>query len=462
MEQTGKHVNSKGLLPWSTRIAYGSGDAACNVVYAMVSTLLTIFYTDYVGVSVATVGLVMLLSRIFDGSSDVIMGFITEKTKSRWGKARPWMLWMALPYAVTAISLFTVPQTTDTLQFCYIFISYNLCTTVVYTAINVPLGTLVVRMTSNQYERGMLSVCRFSIARFSGLIVVMASMPLVKYFGNDQMAWIKVITMFSVIAIALLVFCFIKCKETVPVKAQQKNNIPIMKSLKALAVNQYFWAVLGLFSFGCIHTQVIGMLLPYYCKYILGNDDWMYSTLYFAEIGTLIVVAMCCPFILGKISKRNISLAGCVLAVASQAAFLINPESFTWAVITTVIRAIGEAPAYALLFGMIADAVEFGHWKTGIRTEALILGTSSMGYKVGQGIAGAIVSAMLMSAGYLSSTVGGVSQPESALNMILDLYCWAPILIWGATGAILYFYQLDKMYPKIMRDLIQREAEGKL
>ena len=96
-------VPADGRLPWVTRIAYGSGDAACNVVYGMISTLLTIFYTDYVGVSLATVGLVMLISRIFDGTSDVIMGVVTEKTKSKWGKCRPWMMWMAVPYAVTAM-----------------------------------------------------------------------------------------------------------------------------------------------------------------------------------------------------------------------------------------------------------------------------------------------------------------------------------------------------------------------
>ncbi len=450
---------STGRLSWVTRIAYGSGDAACNVVYAMISTLLTIFYTDYIGISVVTVGLVMLLSRIFDGTSDVIMGFITERTHSRWGKARPWMLWMSIPYALTAISLFTVPQTTDTLQFLYIFVSYNLCTTVVYTAINVPLGTLLVRMTSSQQERSMLSICRFAIARFSGLIVVMASMPLVKAFGNNQMAWIEVITIFSIIAIGLLLFCFSQCKETVTVVKSRDTKLPILKSLKALAINQYFWAVLALFALGCVHTQVSGMLLPYYCKYILGNDDWMYSTLYCAEIATLIICALLCPYPLKYMSKRDLAFRGCILAVAAQLVFLLDSTSYTWAVITTIVRAIGEAPAYALLFGMIADAVEFGDWKTGIRTEALILGTSSMGYKLGQGIAGAIVSALLMSAGYISSTSGGVAQPDSALSMILSLYCWAPILIWGATGLVLYLYQLDKKYPKIMRDLAERDFQ---
>ena len=178
----------------------------------MVNTLLTLFYTDYVGISVATIGLIMLLSRIFDGSSDIIMGFIVEKTHSKWGKGRPWLLWMAVPYALSAISLFAVPQTSESLQFWYIFVSYNLCTTVIYTAINVPYGTLAVRMTRASEERSMLSVMRLAIARFGQLVTVVSTMPLVKLLGDTQAAWIKVIILWSVIACGLLLFCFARCK----------------------------------------------------------------------------------------------------------------------------------------------------------------------------------------------------------------------------------------------------------
>lgn len=130
-------------LSWGTRLSYGCGDVACNIVMAgMVNSLLTLFYTDYANVPIATVGLVMLISRFFDGTSDVIMGVLVNRTHSRWGKARPWLLWMALPYVICSISLFCVPQTSTTLQFWYIFVTYNLLATVCYTAINVPYGTL--------------------------------------------------------------------------------------------------------------------------------------------------------------------------------------------------------------------------------------------------------------------------------------------------------------------------------
>lgn len=154
LHSTAPTTKGGGPLSWWTRIAYGCGDTACNIVMAgMVNSLLTLFYTDYAGVSIATVGLVFLISRFFDGTSDVIMGILVEKTHSRWGKARPWILWMSIPYVICSIALFTVPQTSNTLQFWYLFVTYNLLGTVCYTAINVPYGTLSTMMTRSSHER---------------------------------------------------------------------------------------------------------------------------------------------------------------------------------------------------------------------------------------------------------------------------------------------------------------------
>ena len=127
METEGKNRNGK--LSWGTRAAYAGGDVACNVIFGMVGTLLTLFYTDYVGVNPAAVGMVMLISRLFDGVSDMVMGVIVEKTHSRWGESRHWILWMSVPYALSAVLLFTVPHTTAMVQSIYIFVTYNFCTT---------------------------------------------------------------------------------------------------------------------------------------------------------------------------------------------------------------------------------------------------------------------------------------------------------------------------------------------
>ena len=289
---------------WSSRLAYGCGDAACNVVYGMISTLLTLFYTDYVGVSVATVGLVMLLSRVFDGTSDVLMGVMVEKTHSSGANAAPWMLWMAVPYAITAIALFSVPQTEGSLQFWYIFVTYNLCTTVIYSAINVPYGALSTRMTRESSERDMLSIVRLVLARCGQIVTVMFTMPLVKLFGDTQAVWVKSIAIWSVMAIILLIICFAKCEETVQVETCAKaQKVPFKKACMALVSNQYFWATLILWTMTCVHTTLVGTILPYYCKYIFGNDSWMYSAMYLSEMGTLCIGAMLCPLLLKRVGN---------------------------------------------------------------------------------------------------------------------------------------------------------------
>lgn len=457
-------LGNEPKLTVGTRIAYGFGDTACNIVYGMISALLVLFYTDYAGVSVATVGLVMLISRIFDGTSDAIMGVIVSKTKSKWGKARPWILWMSIPYCVSAIALFTVPQTQGSLQFWYIFITYNLTTTVFYTAINVPYGTLSTMMTRSSHERDMLSIFRMSLAPIGRIIAVTFTQPVVKLFGDDQAAWVKAMTMWVILAFIMLMICFVRCKETVHIEAQESKDskVSLGKSLKALLGNQYFWACLILWTVTCVHGTIVGTALPYYCKYLLHNDTWMYSVLYLGETLTLVVGAMLCPFLLRRFGKRQISLVGAIVAVVAHAAFLLNPGSFTWALVTCIIRALGEAPLTAVVFGMLGDVVEFGQWKTHIRQESLIFAGGAVGFKLGNGITSAIISKLLDAAGYISSSGTSVVQLDSALAMIQNIYIWGPILVWVIAVVVLALYKLDNKYPAIIKELAEREARGEM
>lgn len=450
-------------LTWKNRLSYGCGDTACNIVMAgMVNSLLTLFYTDYAGVPIATVGLVMLISRFFDGSSDVIMGIIVEKTKSKWGKARPWILWMSIPYVICSIALFTIPQTTSTLQFWYIFITYNLLATVCYTAINVPYGTLSAMMTRSSHERDMLSIVRMSLAPVGRLIAVTLSLPIVKLFGDDKSAWVKAMILWSALAFILLLICFLNCKEHVQITTKKEApKVNLGRALKALLTNRYFWATLILWTVTVVQQTLVGTLTPYYCKYIFGNDTW-YSILYMGENITLIAGALLCPLLLKRFSKRNLCLAGCIIAVASQAALLINQHSFQWMLVITIIRAVGQAPITAVIFGMMGDVIEYGQWKSHIRQESLVFGGGSLGFKIGSGVSAAIVTSMLGMSGFISSATGGAVQPESAKQMIINLYQYGVLLIWIVAIIVLVLYRLDKMYPQIMKDLAERESRGEL
>lgn len=450
-------------LSWSTRISYAGGDVACNVIFGMVGTLLTLFYTDYVGINPATIGMVMLVSRLFDGVSDLIMGIIVEHTNSRWGKSRPWILWMSVPYALSAVLLFTVPHSSAMVQAVYIFVTYNFCTTLCYTAINLPYGSLSAMMTRISAERDMLSVVRMGLSPLGRIMAVTFTLPLVKLFGDTQAAWVKTMSVWAAIALILLVICFIKCKETVVIAAKTNSKkVSTGRGLRALVTNQYFWAALVLWMLQSVSFGISGTILPYYCKYIFHNDTWMYSTLYLLETLVLVACVFLCAPLIRKFGKRNTALAGALLAFAGQLLFFLNPTSFPWVVMSCVVRAVGLAPLNAAVFGMIGDVVEFGQWKTHIRQESLIFAGGSIGTKVGSGVASAAMTGLLSAAGYISSSAGTAVQPDSALNMIITIYKFGPLIVAAIAAVTLSLYKLDKKYPAIMKELMEREARGEL
>ncbi len=456
-------MKEDGKIKWSIRFAYGCGDTACNVVFGMISTLLTLFYTDYVGINPATIGLIMLISRMFDGVSDAIMGLIVERTKSKWGKSRPWILWMSVPFAVSAVLLFAVPHSTAMVQAIYIFVTYNLINTVCYTAINLPYSSLSAMMTRISSERDMLSVVRMGLSPFGRILAVTCTMPVVKLFGNDQSAWIKTMAIWASIAFILLLICFLKCEEKVVIEAQAKQEkIPLKQSLKALVTNQYFWAVVILWTMQNGIYCVTGTILPYYCKYIFHNDTWMYSALYLTETLIIVVATFLSPMLLKKYGKRNMSLAGACLALVGQLIFCLNPTNLGFMVFSCIIRGLGLAPLNSIVFGFLGDVVEFGQWKNHIRQESLIFAGSSVGMKVGAGLTSAIITGLLSLSGYISSTSGVMEQPDSAIRMIINVYRFAPLVVWVSVIITLSLYKLDKMYPMIMKELTEREAKGML
>ena len=453
---------SEAKIPWLVRIAYGLGDTAQNIVWGAMGSVLIFFYTDYAGVNPVIVGSVMLISRIFDGCSDVVMGFIVEKTHSKYGKSRPWILWMSIPFAASIVLIFTVPQTTETLQFIYLFVTYNFCTTVCYTAINLPYGSLSAMMTRSSRERDMLSITRMALSPLGKILAVSATLPLIKILGDTQMAWVEMMTVWAVLALILLLFCFFKCKETVVIKARKiEEKIPMKRAIKALLSNKYFYIVMILWTMLNVISNITGTILPYYCKYIFNNDSW-FSILYLVEALVMVSFTFISPVLLKKFGKRNMSLAGICLALIGHLIFLLNPLNFYWVLFSCIIRGIGLAPLNSVIFGFLGDVIEYGQWKTHLRQEGLIFSGGSVGTKIGSGLTAAILTGLLSMSGYISSSSGNVIQSQSAIDMIVQIYMYGPIIVWVIIIVSLLLYKLDKIYPKIMKDLVEREAAGKL
>ena len=453
-----------GKLSWSTRIAYGLGDTAQNVVWGAMS-IITLFYTDYVGIDPSVIGMIMLASRIFDGLADVVMGILVERTNFKWGKSRPWVLWASIPLFLSIILLYTVPDTNDIIKYIYIFLTYEFCM-LAYTALNLPYGSLSAMMTRISKERDMLSITRMALSPIGKIIAVSATLPLIKILGDDQMAWVIVMTTWAFMALILLLFCFYKCKETVVIKARTKitKHIPIKVQLKVLCANKYFWFALFIWMMQNVIFFVTGTILPYFCKYIF-FDEALYAILHLIETVVMIgFTILFSPMLLRKFGKRMMSIIGILVALVGHLIYLLNPLDFYWVLASCIIRGIGFAPLNSVVFGFLGDVVEYGQWKFHIRQEGMIFSASSVGIKIGPGITSAVLTGLLSYSGYIASSSGAVAiaQPQSAIDMIVNLYMFAPIVVWLIILVTLYLYRLDKIYPQIMRDLVQREAEGKL
>ena len=459
MDNETKIRESKEFFVVSLRekICYGLGDSACNVVYGLCSTLLTFFYTDYVGVDIALVGIIFLITRFFDGVSDIIMGFITDRTHSKWGKARPWILWMSVPYAVTFVLLFLIPADASAwVQGIYIFVTYNLVNTVVYTALNLPYSTMASLITRDEKSRASTQAWRIFCGPGGKMIVTVSTIPLVQAFGNDQRSWIIVACIYAVIALILLLICFFNIEERVVIEAAKDKTFTVKENLKALFSNQYWAICLGLWGFMVMMSTVTGTIETYYCKYTLGNEA-LYSPIYAAELISQCIVVLIVPHFVSRFGKRNLTLAGILLVIVAQLVWMSNPLSVPIAMVSGVLRGIGVAPLWACVFPMIADSGEFGQWKTHVRQDGMIFSAASVGSKLGGGLASAGIGLLMDSVGYDGTLA---AQSPEAMDMIYNICMYAPIIFSVIIVVLCLLYKLDKIYPQVIADLKERDAQG--
>ena len=443
--------NALGRISIREKVAYGFGDVACNVVFALTMSLSTYFYTNVVGMSAALVGTILMLSRLFDGVSDVVIGILVDKTKSRFGKARAWVLWMTLPYGLSAVLLFMVPaHATTIIQCIYVFITYNLAVTVVYPALNLPYGTLAALMTRNQNERSIINIYRMSMAPLGNLIVTALTLPLINRLGGDQRAWIMVTVVYAVIAMGMLLICFFGCKERVHIPPTPAGDkIPMRKSFSCMLHNKYWWLVTMMFFAWSVYTTLNGTMLTYYAQYELGNNELMSVITVVEKLPSIIVTIAIAPFI-KKLGKRNLSLIGAVVALAGAAIITLRPQDLTFVMIGAALKGAGVGPIGATVYSMMADAIEYGHWRTGIRAEGLLFSAATVGYKIGGGLTNAAIGFALEAAGFNGMAA---VQPASAHGAISGLFLLMPFVAWGLMALLLWRYKLDKEYSFVMGEL---------
>lgn len=343
-------------------------------------------------------------------------------------------------------------------QAIYIFVTYNLVNTIVYTALNLPYSTMASLITRDQKSRTSTQAIRIFCGPMGKMVVTVSTLPLVNFFGGTQRSWIIVSIIYAIIALALLLVCFFNIEERVVIEAAKNQKISVKQNLKALFSNQYWAICLGLWGFEVMMSTVSGTITTYYCKYILGNES-LYSPIYAAELIAQSVVVLIVPLFVTRFGKRNLTMGGIFLVFVAQFLWLSNPMSVSVAIASAVLRGVGVAPLWACVFPMIADSAEFGQWKTHIRQDGMIFSAASVGSKLGGGLAAAGIGLLMDSVGYdgLSAT-----QNPATLKMISSICMYAPMFFSVIIVILCLLYKLDAQYPQIIAELKERDRQGVL
>ncbi len=434
--------------------SFGCGEISTNVLFSITTVLLVFFYTDVVGVSAAAVGAIIGVSQIFNGASDIVAGVLIDRTETKYGRARPWLLRMAIPYGISFVLLMTVPAVGEFAQLIYIFITYNLLMTVVYTMLVIAFSTLMTYITWDQKERSRLGVVRMAMSPLANIAVTLTFLKVVNAMGGDQSAWVKVTAIYALIAMALMLWCFFQTKERVAVKDNlDGEKLPVSMALKILFQNKYFWIITLYFIFTALYMTFNGTMLTYYCKYLLNNEEMMGTINMAGQIVMLVGVPLT-GVLLAKFSKKTLCILGNILIIGGSLMLPAAPDNMYVVMLSSFIRGFGFSATYALIYIMIADVVEYGHWKTGIRSPGVILSSASCGQKIGSGVGSVLIGTIMEASGYIGTAL---VQTEGAVKTIYRLYVFGVAGIALAMIIIMLFYHLDKEYPAIIAELQSRE-----
>lgn len=433
------------------KLAFGAGDCGCNFVWNVLALFMTIYYTDSVMISAAAVGGIMLASRIFDGISDLVMGAILDKTKTRWGKARPWILWSAPFMAIALILTFSVPDISETGKVIYAFCTYFFLTVIVYTASNLPYNALLSFITDDQKERTSLSSIRFFMVNFLVIILSFVTPPAAKALG-----WFGITTIYGIIAMCCLLITFFFCKERVEPVEVKKENISFVKSLGYLVKNKYFIYLVIIFVIDYIMFAVNGSSGMYYVKYIFHDENIFGMLVLFGNV-PMMLSCLFFPVIANRFGKWNCMIGGYVVMIIGFGIIALFPDNYYCALLGNVIAGIGRAPHNAGLFALVADVVDYGEWKTNKRIEGVTYSVTSFGMKVGAGLGGAVTGIVLAMGNYDGSLV---VQSASAITAIMAICAYIPIGICVLGILIMLTANIDKIYPQVVRDLAIRHAKG--
>ena len=462
---TTKHDDPNGKLGWGERLAYGSGGFAFNMINGIIGSFLTIYFTSAAGLNAGIIATILAVSKVFDGISDLIMGRIVDRTDTKMGKARVWLLRMCIPFAVSTMLLFFVPQGfPDMVKYVYVFLIYNICNAVCLTGMLVPFYSMVGLVTAEPYERGLLGNIQQIFQTLGNVFVNSTFVILLTKFSENpntiytQRSFTLTLAVYCALMVVVSLFCIFNTKERVKLDAvsadadkaeEPKKNENVMETVKALLANKY-WLLLTLGNF-VVFTIIIfyAMGTVFFSQYVL-YDMSQYGMLANAISVAQFAIMFVTPILMTKISKEKIYTFGMLVmaigflgsAITTAPALLIG---------SNVLKGLGVGLSGGMALGMVADTVTYGKLKTGIDTVGMGNAGISAAQKIGLGLGQAIFGWVLAAAG-LDAALDqlGQHQPQSVSTAITFLYGWVPAIMAAAMFVIfLLFYHCERDIKKL-------------
>lgn len=426
-------------LPLKEKVGYACGDVASNFYWRVFDVFLFIFYTDVFGLNPAIVGTMMLVTRLIDAVSDPVMGILADRTQTRMGKFRPYLLWGIIPIVAAGILTFTVPDLDDTGKIVWAFATY-IFMMLAYTFINVPYGALMGVMTADSKQRTTLVSIRFIGAFSGGTLVAYITHDMVNYLGNgnEQLGWQLTMAVYGAIAAVLFAITFAASKERI--HPPQRTPTPVKTDIKDL-LNNRPWQILFILAMLIMVTiSLRASSGTFYFKYYVEREDLIgdFTALYMVA---LLVGTAFTPFLLNWFDKKKLLIILMILvAILSSLFFFIPKDQIALMFVLQAAIGLCLGPKSPLVFSMYADTADYSQWRTGRRATAMIFSAASFAQKLGGALAGATIGWVLAYMGYAAN----VQQTSNSQLGILLLMTLIPGIFAVLSVICIRFYALSK------------------
>lgn len=431
-------MEEKTYLKWYNKVGYGSGDIAGNVVYAFLSSFVMIYLTNTIGLNAGIVGTLIAVSKLFDGVTDIFFGTMIDRTKSKMGKARPWMFYGFFGCAITLFGVFAIPTNIgQTAQYAWFFIAYTMLNAVFYTANNIAYSALTTLVTKNSHERVQMGSFRFMFSFGTSLVIQSITIGAVDLLGGGAAGWRNIAIIYCIIGIISNTLSVFSVKELPAEELMDGNTneniaeeekLTLLQSAKLLAGNPYYLQICVVYILQQLYAAMINMGI-YFMTYVLHNKN-LYGVFSWAVNIPLIIALVFTPTLVAK-WKGMYQLNKCSYALATVSRLFVAIAGYMGNVplmlVFTAIAALGQGPWQGDMNAVIASCSEYTYMKTGKRIDGTMYSCTSLGVKLGGGIGTALTGWMLDLSGFVNGDTS--VQPNSCISMMYFMFLWMPFII---------------------------------